>query len=148
MYGPSGMAGGWFDVVVDTGRGEQPVWPAFVDAEPRLRREFVAAPADAVVLQGAAHPVVGHHAVFQLDAAARAEAPGEKRAELGRAAVGGVRADGLAVVPVRFEGADDRVGVTGLQRGLVAADDIAGVGGPRLEDGRPQVAPPVDRPLA
>ena len=31
------MAGGWFDVVVDTGRGEQPIRPAFVDAEPRLR---------------------------------------------------------------------------------------------------------------
>src|SRR6185369_12761469 len=86
-YGSSGMAGGWFDVVVDPGRGEQPVWPAFVDAEPRLRRELMAAPADAVVLHGAAHPVVGHHAVFQLDAAARAEAPGEKRAELGGPAV-------------------------------------------------------------
>src|SRR5690242_23277 len=60
----SGMAGGWFDVVVDTGRGEQPVWPAFVDPEPRLWRELMAAPADAVVLHGAAHPVVGHHAVF------------------------------------------------------------------------------------
>ena len=125
------MAGGWFDVVVDTGRGEQSVWPAFVDAEPRLRRELMAAPADAVVLQGAAHPVVGYHAVFELDAAARAEASGEKRAELGGAAVGGVRADGLAVVPIGLEGADDRVGVTGLQCGLVTADDIAGVGGRR-----------------
>src|SRR5206468_5929789 len=123
LYGPSGMAGGWFDVVVNTGRGEQPVWPAFVDAEPRLRREFMAAPADAVVLQGAAHPVVGHHAVLQLDAAARAEALGEKCAELGGAVVGRVRAQGLAVVPIRREGADDRVGIGGLQRGLVAADD-------------------------
>src|SRR2546430_11149383 len=118
------MPGGWFDVVVDRGRGEQPVWPAFVDAEPRLRREFMAAPADAVVLQGAAHPVVGHHAMLQLDAAARAEVPGEERAELGGAAVGGVRADGLAVVPTWFEGAHHRVGVASLQRGLIAADDI------------------------
>ena len=81
------MAGGWFDVVVNAGRGEQPVWPALVDAESRLRREFMAAPADAVVFQGAAHPVVGHHAVLQFDTAARAEAPGEKRAELGGAGV-------------------------------------------------------------
>ena len=33
-------------------------------------------------------------------------------------------ADGLADVPVRGEGAHDRVGVTGVQRGQVAADDV------------------------
>ena len=108
----------------------------------------MAAPADAVVLQGAAHAVVGHGAVLQADAAARAEAPGEERAQLSGAAVRVVRADRLAEVPVRREGAHDRFGVTGVQRGLVAADDVTGAGRPGLEDRRPDVAPPVDRPLA
>ena len=68
--------------------GQQSVRAAFVDTEPRLRRQVVAAPADAVVLQDAAHAVVGHGAVLQADAAAGAEAPGEVRAELSGAAVG------------------------------------------------------------
>ena len=91
----------------------------------------MAAPADAVVLQGAPHAVVGDGAVLQPDTAARAEARGEERAELGAAAVGVVRADGLAVVPIRLEGAHDRVGVTRVQSGLVPADDAAGVRRPR-----------------
>jgi len=86
--------------------------------------------------------------VLEADAAARAEARGEEGAELTGAAVRGVRADGLAVIPVRREGAQDRLGIAGRQRGLVAADDIAGAGGSGLENRRPQVAPPVDRPLA
>src|SRR6267154_1256392 len=139
---------GWFDVVVDAGRGQQPVRTAFVDTEARLWREVLAAPADAVVLQGAAHPVVGYHAMLQLDAAARAEALGEERAELGGAAVGGVRADGLAVVPTWFEGAHHRVGVASLQRGLIAADDVTWAVGAWFEDGWAQVAPSVDGPLA
>ena len=108
----------------------------------------MAAPADAVVFQGAAHAVVGHGAVLEADAAACAEARGEERAELRGAAVGVVRADGLAEVPVRRERAHYRFGVTSVQRGLVAADDITGVGVPGLEYRRPDVAPPVDRPLA
>ena len=106
----------------------------------------MAAPADAVVFQGTAHAVIGHHARLQADAAARAEAGGEERAELTRAAVGEGRPAGLAVIPVRREGAHDRLGVTSVQRRLVAADDITGAGGPGLEDGGPQAAPPVDRP--
>lgn len=139
---------GWFDVVVDTGRGQEPVRAAFVDAESRLGRQLAAAPADAVVFQGAAHAVVGDGAMLQVDTAARAEAPSEKRAKLSGTAVGVVRAKGPAEVPVRREGAHDRFGVTSGQRGLVAADHIAGVGLPGLEDGRPDMTPLVDRPLA
>ncbi len=101
--------------------------------------QVVAAPADAVVFQGAAHAVVGHGAVLQADAAARAETQGKERAELTGAAVGEGGPDGLAVIPVRREGGNDRVGVTSVQRGLVATDDITRMGGPGLEDGRPQV---------
>ncbi len=53
-----------------------------------------------------------------------------------------------AEVPIRGEGAHYRVDVTSIQRGLVAADDITGVGLPGLEYGRPDVAPLVERPLA
>jgi hypothetical protein len=70
---------------------------------------------------------------------------GEERAELTGAAVADGRADGLTVIPVRLEGAHDCLGVTSGQRGLIAADDITGMGGPGLEDGRPQVALSVDR---
>ena len=100
--GRSGVTGGRFDVVVDAGRGQQPIRAALVDPDPRLRRQVMAAPADTVIFQGAAYAVIGHGAVLQADAAARAEAPGEERAELTGAAVGLVRHDGqraLAVVP-------------------------------------------------
>ena len=62
--------------------------------------------------------------------------------------MGVVRADGLAEVPIRREGVHYRFCVTSVQRGLVAADDITGVGVPGLVYGRPDVAPSVDRPLA
>ena len=87
--------GGRLDVVVDAGRGKQSVRAALVDPDSRLGRELVATPADAVVFHGAAHTVVGRGAVLQVDAAACAEVSGEERAELGAAAVGVVRADGL-----------------------------------------------------
>ncbi len=58
-----------------------------------------------------------------------------------------VRADGLAEIPIRREGVHNRFGVTSVQRGLVAADDITGVGVPGLEHGQPDLAPSVDRPL-
>ena len=106
-----------------------------------------AAPADAVVLKHAARAVVGDRAVLEADAAPGAEAPVEVRAQLGGAAVR-VRFDGLAKVPVGGEGADDRVGITGVQRGEVAADDVSR---PRVrgrEDRRPDVAAVVDRQLA
>ena len=74
----------------------------------------MAALAKTVELHGAAHAVIGHDALLQADAAARAEEPGEERAKLGGAAMGQVRADGLTVVPVRREGVDDRVGVTSV----------------------------------
>ena len=130
------------------GRSQQSVRTALVDPDSRLRRQVVAAPADAVVFQRAAHAVVGHGAVLQADAAACAEAHGEERAELRGAAVVVVRADGLAEVPVGREGAHYRFRVTSVQRGLVAAHDVSGAGEPGLEDGRPEVAPSVDRPLA
>ena len=119
---------GCLDVVVDADGGQQAVRAAFVDAESRLGGQVVTAPADAVVFQGAAHPVVGHRAGLQADAAACAEPPLEELAEFGGAAVGGVRADGLAEVAIRREGADDGFRVTGFQRGLVAADDITRTG--------------------
>jgi hypothetical protein len=80
--------------------------------------------------------------VLKADAATCAEAPGEERMELRGAAVRVVRANGLAEVPVGREGVHHRVGVTGGQRGLVAADNITGVGVPGLEYGRPDVAGP------
>src|SRR5262249_59982752 len=133
--------GGCLDVVVDADRGQQPARAALVTPEPRLRRQVVAAPADAVVFQGAAHAVVGHHAVLEADAAAGAEAPGVERAELSGAAVGVAGAKGAPEVPIWSEGAHHRVDVTGVQRGLVAADDAAAVSLPGLEDGWPDVAP-------
>src|SRR6185295_1742288 len=136
-----------FDVVVDPGRSQQSVRAAFVDADSRLGRHVVAAPADAVVLHGAAHAVVGHGAVLQADAAARAEAPREERAQLAGPAVGVVPADGLTEVSVGRECRHYRVDVTRLQRGVVAADDIAGKSGPGPEYRRPEMAPSVDRPL-
>jgi len=71
---------------VDAGGRQQPVQAAFVDPQSRLRWQVMAAPADAVVLQGAAHPVIGHGAMLQTDAAACAEARGEERTKLGGAA--------------------------------------------------------------
>src|SRR5579863_7235075 len=142
-------SGGRLEVVVLADGGQQPVGSAFADAQPGLRRQLAAAPADAVVLDGAAHAVVGNDAGPQADAAARAEQGGEERAELRRAAMGGLRAGGLAVVPVRREGADHRVGVAGAKRGAEAADDISGQVRRRAEDGGPGVlAAPVDLPLA
>src|ERR1700733_8124639 len=133
--GFSGALDGRFDVVVDADRGQQSVRAAFVDPDSRLGRQVVAAPAVAVVPQDTPGAVVGDGAVLEADAAARAEARGEERAELARAAVGVVRADGLVVVPVWGEGADDRVAGPRGERGLVAADDITGVLRPGLEDG-------------
>jgi NAD(P)-dependent dehydrogenase (short-subunit alcohol dehydrogenase family) len=63
----------------------------------------------------AAHAVIGHDAMLQADATARAEAPGEERAKLGGAAMGQVRADELAVVPVRRKSVHDRVSDTIIQ---------------------------------
>src|SRR5438477_386578 len=82
---------------------EQPCPATLIDAESRLRRQVVAAPADAVVFQRAAHAVVGHRAVLQADAAAGAETSGEERAQRGGAAVGVVRAEGAAEVPIGGE---------------------------------------------
>src|SRR4029077_13754056 len=55
----SGELYGCFHVVVRAGRVEQPVRAALEDTESRLGRQVAAAPADEVVLQGAAHAVVG-----------------------------------------------------------------------------------------
>ena len=146
--GASALPSGCFDVVVDAGRGQQPVRASLVDPDSRLGRQLVAAPADAVVFHRAAHTVVGHGAVLKADAAACAEAHGEERTELRSTAVGVVRADRLMEGPVRREGAHHRFHVTGLERGLVAAHDVTGAGGPWPQYGRPDVAPSVDRPLA
>src|SRR5580704_13011788 len=50
-------SGGRLEVVVLADGGQQPVGSAFADAQPRLRRQLAAAPADAVVLDGADHRV-------------------------------------------------------------------------------------------
>ena len=135
------------DVVVDPRGGQQAVRAAFVHRDSRLGRQVMAAPADEVVLQGTAHPVIGHHAGLQAEAA-RSELGGKERTELNGAAVDVVRADGLAEVAVGRERAHDRLGVTGRERGQVAADDVTGAGLVRVEDRRPEVMPAVDRPLA
>ena len=114
-----------FDVVVDAHCGQPPVRAAFVDCDAGLGRHVMAAPADAVVLHGAAHAVVGHDAVLQADTATCAEALREERAELAGAAVDVGRADRLAEVPVERERAHYLVGVTRIQRRVIAADDIA-----------------------
>ena len=67
------MLDGGFHVVVDTGGGQEPAGAAFVHADAGLGREVMAAPADTVIFQGAAYAVIGHGAVLQADAAARAE---------------------------------------------------------------------------
>ena len=59
-----------------------------------------------------------------------------------------VRSDGLAEVALRREGAHDRVGVAGVERGEIAADDVRRVHVRGREDRRPDVAPAVDRLLA
>jgi len=66
----SGVAEGCLDIVVDASRGQQSVRAALIDAESRLGRQVVAAPANTVVLQSAAHAVVGYRAVLEADAAA------------------------------------------------------------------------------
>ena len=76
MQRPS-AADGRFDVVVVPRRREQSAGVTFEHREARLRRQRPTAPAHAVVLQSAAHAVVGHAAAVEADAASRAEAPGE-----------------------------------------------------------------------
>jgi hypothetical protein len=63
--------------------------------------------------------------------------------KLAGAAVNVLRATGLAEVPIRGEGLHDRFGVASGQRGLVAADDVAGVSLSGLENG--VVQPPASR---
>ena len=105
-------------------------------------------PADAVVFQGAAHAVIGHSAVLEPDAAPCAETRCEEQAELSRAAMGGMLSHGLAEVPVRLKGAHDRFGIAGVEGGLVSADNAVRVDVPWLQNGRSEVAPSIDRPLA
>jgi hypothetical protein len=59
-----------------------------------------------------------------------------------------MRSDGLAEITIRRERVHYRFGVTSLQRGLVAADDITRVGVPGPEYRRSEVATTIDRPLA
>jgi peroxiredoxin len=145
---PLACLGRRLDVVVDADGGQQAVRAALVDPHPRLRRQVAVAPADAVVLQGAPHAVVGHRAVLQADAAARGKAPAEERAQLGGAVVGVSRAERGPEVPVRREGGHHRLGVPGRQAGLVAADDVTGADGAGREDRRADGALLLQRPLA
>src|SRR5690242_5349597 len=57
-------------------------------------------------------------------------------------------AEWTAEVPIRRERAHHRLGITGGQRGQVAADDINGASVPGLQDWRPDVAMLINRPLA
>src|SRR6478736_5138016 len=139
---------GRLDVVVDPGRSQPSLRAALEDADSRLRWQVVASPADAVVLQGAAHAVVGHGAVLKANAAASAEASGEERAELLGPAVRVLRPAGLSEVSIRPERVHDRIDVAGVQRLLVATDDITGMDVAGLEDGGSDVASSVDGPLA
>lgn len=136
-------------VVVEAHRGQPPARPALDDADPGLGRQVVPAPPDEVVLHRAAHAVVGHRARLHAHAAPRAEALGEVGVQLTGSAVGVLRADRLAEVPVRLERPHHRVGVAGLQRVPELADDAAGrPAGPGLQDRRPDLVPPDQRPLA
>src|SRR5438093_311336 len=63
----SGTDDGCFHVVVGPSRHQQPVGTTLEHRDARLGRQVVAAPADAVVLQGAPHPVVGHGTVLETD---------------------------------------------------------------------------------
>src|SRR5262249_684367 len=127
-----------FNIVIDARRSQESIVGALVYGDPRLCGHVVIAPADAVVLDGAAHTIVRDGAVLDTDPAPGAEARAEERAEFGGAVVGVVRAHWFAEVPVRRKDIHDRFGVTGGERGLVATDDVAGMGRPRLEDGRPE----------
>jgi hypothetical protein len=71
-----------------------------------------------------------------------------KRAKLSGATVDVVGTGGLAVVPVGPERVQYCFGVTGGERGLIAADDVNGMRDADLEDGWPDVAPPIDWPLS
>src|SRR6476619_4318720 len=81
---PIGTASGdgWLDVVVHADSSEEAVRVPLEDTDSRLRCQVPVAPADAVVLHGAAHPVVGHRTGLHADAAPRAERAGEERAQL------------------------------------------------------------------
>ena len=57
-----GLLGGRHDVVVEAGSRQQAVRSALVDTEPCLWRQAVAAPSLALVLDDAAHAIVGHDA--------------------------------------------------------------------------------------
>lgn len=130
--------------------GLQPagVRATLVDPEPRLGGQVVAAPPNAVVFQYAAQPVVGHRTMLETDSAACAKAGVEERAELMGAAVRATGPDGLAEVPICREGAHDRIGVAGVERGVVATHDATEVGVSGLEYGGPDVAPSKDWQLA
>src|SRR4051812_19172675 len=117
---------GSLDVVVQANRGQQAVRAAFVDGEAGLWWHVVAAPSHAVVLDDAAHVVVGDHTELEVDATARAEAPGEVRTQLSGTPVGVVGVHRLAQVAVGLERADGGLGVAGLHRVVVAADDVGG----------------------
>src|SRR5215469_1648090 len=52
------VPGGRFDIVVDAGRGQQPIRAALVYPESRLGWQIMAAPADTVEFQRATNPVV------------------------------------------------------------------------------------------
>src|SRR3954471_1674810 len=52
------------DVVIDANCSQHSVGGALIDAQSCLRSQIGTAPSDAVVLQGAAHPVVGHRTVL------------------------------------------------------------------------------------
>jgi hypothetical protein len=69
------------DVVVHTHRGQESVVAPLVNTDAGLGRQVVPAPADAVVLHGATHTVVGHGALLEVDATSRAEALIDEGAE-------------------------------------------------------------------
>ena len=106
------------------------------------------APTDAVVLDGAAHPVVGHPQVSRLDPIVGAKRLPEERPQLcgaavdvrsPRAAHGGSR---------RAEGADHCVDVAAGQRRLVAADDAIERDAAGGKDRRPDMLLSVEHAFA
>src|SRR3954451_6410793 len=137
-----------FDVVVNAHRREETVRSSLEDRDARLRGQVSRAPPDAVVLERGPHAVVRDAALVESDAAATAEGLREIRSQLGCAAMGATRSQRFTDVPVRRERGDNVVNVPGVQRDLVATDDIVEVDSVRLENGWPQAVLANHGPLA
>src|SRR6266545_4063894 len=79
---------------------------------------------------------------------ARAEELGVHLAQLGGTPVGILRSGWLAEISVRLEHGDDRAGITGAERRVVAADHVGRMPLTRFQNGGPELVAAQQRPLA